>query len=76
MVGNSLSSMWSCFCESNADSVVTAWWDFADLMIVKYDDGYINTPGHIAHEVGYTQEWLNVSGWLQGQTAYDSRQES
>jgi len=64
------------FCDANADSVVNAWWDFADLMIVKYDDGYINTPGHMAHEVGYPEEWLNESGWLQGPTSYFNSQEN
>ena len=64
------------FCSSNSDSVVSAWWNFADLMIVKYDDGYINTPGHMAHEVGYPQAWLNEAGWRQGPISYDNRQEN
>lgn len=64
------------FCGSNADSVVAEWWDFADLMIVKYDDGYINSPGHMAHEVGYPQPWLDESGWQHGPVSYTNRQEN
>ncbi|MCK5036339.1 MAG: C69 family dipeptidase [Candidatus Sabulitectum sp.] len=64
------------FCKSNADSVVSEWWNFADLMIVKYDDGYINSPGHMAHEVGYPQQWLDEAGWHEGPLTYTNHQEN
>ena len=64
------------FCESNADSVVAAWWDFADLMIVKYDDGFINSPGHMAHEAGYPHIWLDETDWNEGPVSYTDQQEN
>ena len=63
-------------CSSNADSVVTEWWNFAERMIVKYDDGYINHPGHMAHEVGYPESWLESSGWHNGPISYTNHQEN
>ena len=63
-------------CSSNADSVVTEWWNFAERMIVKYDDGYINHPGHMAHEVGYPESWLESSGWHNGPISYTNHLEN
>jgi hypothetical protein len=57
-------------CGENAGSVVDQWWDFAWKSVVKYDDGYINTPGHMGHEVGYPQWWLDQSGWSNGPISY------
>ena len=58
-------------CVSNADSVVDQWWDLGYELIVKYDDGYINSPGHMGHEVGYPGWWLEESGWHNGPVSYD-----
>lgn len=58
-------------CVANADSVVAEWWNFGHRLIVKYDDGYIDTPGHVGHEVGYPQWWLDQSGWRNGPVQYE-----
>jgi dipeptidase len=36
------------YCTENADRVVREWWAFANYLIVKYDDEYLNTPEKIA----------------------------
>ncbi len=59
-------------CSDNAWSVVDEWWNFGYDLIVKYDDGYINSPGHMGHEVGYPDWWLEESGWHDGPTSYDA----
>jgi len=64
------------FCTSNADSVVSEWWNFAGRMIVKYDDGFLNSPAHMAHELGYPEWWLDQSGWEQGPISYTNHQEN
>jgi hypothetical protein len=64
------------FCTSNADSVVAQWWNFADRMIVKYDDGFLNSPAHMAHELGYPEWWLDDSGWKNGPISYTDHQEN
>ena len=66
----------SDMCIANADSVVDQWWDFGHRMIVKYDDGYINAPGHMGHEVGYPDWWLEDSGWYNGPTSYENPEDS
>lgn len=63
------------WCSSNADSVVTAWWDFSEDMIVKYDDGFVNSPGHMAHEEGYSQRWLDSTEWVNGPITYADPEE-
>lgn len=45
-----------------AQKVVDDWWKLADYLIVKYNDGYINTPkGRKA--VGYPEWWLDEVGY-------------
>jgi dipeptidase len=61
------------WCTSNADSVVAAWWGLSDDLIVKYDDGYVNSPGHMAHEVGYPERWIVTTEWVNGPTTYAGR---
>ncbi len=69
--GEACSEYLTAQCSSNADSIVAEWWSFGHRMIVKYDDGYIDTPGHVGHGVGYPQWWLDQSGWLNGPVNYE-----
>ncbi len=59
------------YCLENADNVVKDWWAFSNQLIVKYNDGYINTKEHMANEVGYPEWWLKESGWMSGPTSYE-----
>ena len=54
----------------NAESVVDRWWSLADMLIARYDDGYVNSPDDMAVEVGYPQWWLNQAGYSGGPVGY------
>jgi dipeptidase len=45
-----------------AQRVVDDWWTMADYLIVKYNDGYISTPGKMP-SAGYPKEWLDAVGY-------------
>lgn len=57
-------------CMENADRVVREWWAFADHLIVKYNDGYLNTPEKMAQEIGYPEDWRDAAGYADGPTTY------
>ncbi len=48
------------YCVDNAEMTVQKWWSLGDLLIAKYNDGYIQDEKGRAHEVGYPQDWLNT----------------
>lgn len=58
------------YCETQANSVVNSWWEFAWLLVAKYSDGYVNAPGAMAQEVGYPDEWYEKSEWPDGPVSY------
>ena len=58
------------FCMDNTARVTKRWWDLAEHLLVKYDDGYITTPHKIAREVGYPKWWREKVGWNQGPITY------
>jgi dipeptidase len=58
-------------CMTRANKVAADWWDFAWLLVARYDDGYVNEPGKMAQEVGYPQAWYEQSAWPQGPTSYE-----
>jgi dipeptidase len=58
------------WCVSNADSVVSEWWDFSEFLIVKYDEGFVNSPGHLVQGVGYPHRWLVTTEWVDGPVEY------
>jgi len=62
------------YCETQANQVVKAWWNFAWILVARYDDGYVNAPGKMAQEVGYPQDWYDKSEWPNGPTAYQKQQ--
>ncbi|MEI6157668.1 MAG: C69 family dipeptidase, partial [Atribacterota bacterium] len=41
------------FCTQQADKTIADWWSFADQLIVRYSDGFINERGKMAQPVGY-----------------------
>lgn len=46
----------------NANDVVEEYWKFAESLIVKYNDGYLNTPA-VGQTIGYPEEWLKAVGY-------------
>lgn len=58
------------FAENNTASTLTAWWDLAEHLIVKYNDGLLNEPGNVGQPQGYPQEWLETTSWPTGPTTY------
>jgi dipeptidase len=61
------------YCETQANQVVKDWWDFAWLLVARYDDGYVNAPGKMAQEVGYPREWYDKAEWKDGPTSYQKK---
>ncbi len=45
-----------------AQSVVDDWWALSDHLVMKYNDGYVNSSGE-RKSVGYPQEWLDAIGF-------------
>jgi len=41
---------------------VSQWWDLLDILMAKYDDGYINIPT-TAGQVDYPERWLKEVGY-------------
>lgn len=54
----------------NANRVLKEWWELSELLIVKYNDGYVNIP-EVATQVGYPKEWLKKVGYQNGPTSYE-----
>jgi dipeptidase len=50
------------YCNEMAQRVVDDWWALADYLIVKYNDGYINSPGRV-DRADYPKEWLDKMGY-------------
>jgi len=46
------------YCVSNAQMNLDRWWKLADLLITKYNDGYIQDEKGDPREVGYPEQWL------------------
>ena len=46
------------WCVSNAEMAVRDWWDLADMLVTKYNDGYIKDEKGRPREVGYPEWWL------------------
>ncbi|HDS09313.1 MAG TPA: dipeptidase [Firmicutes bacterium] len=58
------------YCETQANQVVAAWWEFAWLLVARYDDGYINAPDRMVEEVGYPDSWYEKTNWYNGPVKY------
>jgi len=65
-----LSKLLEKVCSENAEDIVSNWWKLSEYLIVKYNDGYITTPGKVAQPVGYPKEWLDKTDWSNGPTKY------
>ncbi len=62
------------FSTQNAEFLVKEWWNFAEQLIVRYDDGMFNIPGKMAQLHGYPQEWLDLTNWSQGPITYEKKE--
>ncbi len=59
------------FSTQNTESMVQKWWDFADELIVRYNDGMYSMHGKMAQPLGYPREWLELTDWPDGPTTYE-----
>jgi dipeptidase len=46
------------YCVSNAQMNLDRWWKLADLLITKYNDGYVQNEKGNPREIGYPEKWL------------------
>ncbi len=46
------------YCVENAESGIKKWWNLADKLVTKYNDGYIQDEKGRPHSVGYPESWL------------------
>ena len=58
-VGEALDMVSKYVIEESA-KLVEDWWKFGEGLIVKYNDGYINTPTNIGKPVAYPDHWMNI----------------
>lgn len=59
------------YTEDCAAEVLKAWWTLSENLYLKYNDGYINTPGGLATPVFYPRWWLEAVGYENGPTSYE-----
>ncbi|MBN2438882.1 MAG: C69 family dipeptidase [Deltaproteobacteria bacterium] len=58
------------YSTENARAVLSEWWKLADLLYVKYNDGYLNTREGLAQAVFYPAWWLKGVGYEKGPVSY------
>ena len=46
------------YCVENAEMIVRKWRDLGDLLVTKYNDGYIQNEKNRPQETGYPDKWL------------------
>lgn len=57
------------YSTTQAQSVLQDWQHLTELLIVKYNDGYVNIPD-LAKSVGYPEEWLKKVNYSKGPKTY------
>ncbi len=63
-------AMLTRYCDGNAGAVLEEWWKLAELLYLKYNDGYLNTREGMAQSVFYPAWWLKEVGYEKGPTSY------
>ena len=61
------------FAERNTTDTLKKWWNLAEHLIVKYNDGLLTKGGKIGLPLGYPKEWLKTTSWPNGPTSYRKR---
>ncbi len=61
------------FAERNTAVTLKEWWNLAEHLIVKYNDGLLTEGGKIGRPLGYPKEWLKTTSWPEGPTSYRKR---
>ncbi len=46
------------YCVGSAETNIKKWWDLADFLVTKYNDGYIQNEDGRPKEIGYPGSWL------------------
>ncbi len=59
------------FAERNTAETLAKWWDLAEHLIVKYNDGLLTEGGKIGRPLGYPKDWLRTTSWPDGPTSYE-----
>ncbi|MDR3050074.1 MAG: C69 family dipeptidase [Elusimicrobiota bacterium] len=57
----------------NAMTIMSEWRNFFFDLLVKYNQGYINTIREMSQKEGYSQEWLNKTNYKNGPISYDKK---
>jgi dipeptidase len=61
------------FSMNAANHTFSTWQELGDLLIGKYADGAVNTPGELNDEIGYPKDWIETTSWPSGPTVYEER---
>jgi dipeptidase len=57
----------------NAEQARRQWLKLFQNLVVKYAQGYINTPAAMAQRIGYPAGWLKNTDYYSGPTSYQKR---
>jgi dipeptidase len=60
------------YCNDNAYEVMNKWWDFAHLLMAKYNLGFNNYP-KASVKMGYPEKWRDQVGYKNGPTSYKKK---
>merc|ERR1712086_399512 len=51
---------------AHANSVISAWWELADDLMMKYADGFFQEGESLGEPLGYDTWWLKAVGYENG----------
>eukprot|EP00936_MAST-01D_sp_MAST-1D-sp1_P001849 g1849.t1 len=57
---------------AHTSRVLRAWWQLADMLMVKHADGYMTTDDNIGQPQGYPAWFLNITGFHNGPQRIDN----
>jgi len=58
------------YCSANAEAILKDWWQLAEDLYIKYNDGYLNTKDGMAKALFYPAWWLKAVGYENGPVSY------
>ena len=57
---------------AHAERVLKNWWQLADMLMLKFADGYVTTADSIGVPTGYPAWFLNATGFHDGPKRIDN----